>query len=257
MTHLRSLVFVGALAVASIGIGGAQTPQSAKPAVKSAAETQSVAAKIRKTLEARLPNINIENIQPSSWPGLYEVVTDSELVYADASGDFLFVGNVMDTKTRNNLTEKRWNELLKVDFNTLPLDSAIRMVKGDGSRKLVVFSDPFCPYCIRFEKTLQDVDNVTVYTLLYPIESLHPGATAKSKQLWCNNDRLAAWREWMLSKKEPAAADCKGDPIAQLVAFGGKLKVNGTPTLIFADGHRVSGAIGKEQLEKEFAAAAK
>lgn len=220
-----------------------------------AQETQSIAAKIQKTLQTRLPKAKIEKVQPSAWPGLYEVVTDSELVYSDANGDFLFVGNVMDTKTRENLTDKRWNQLLQVDFNTLPLNLAIKTVKGDGSRKLVVFSDPHCPYCVRFEKTLQDVTNVTIYTLLYPIESLHPGATDKAKELWCSKDRTSAWAEWMLNKKDTPTAACKSDTVDTLVTLGNKLKVTGTPTLIFADGHRVAGAIGKEQLEKEFTAA--
>lgn len=241
------------LLLASIATGSAQISQGNTQQ----ADPKNVTATIRKTLQARLPNISIEKIQPSTWPGLYEVITDGELVYSDATGDFLFVGSVMDTKTRENLTEKRWSQLLAVDFKSLPLDSAIKMVKGDGSRKLVVFSDPHCPYCVRLEKTLQEVDNVTVYTLLYPIESLHPGATTKAKQLWCAKDRTAAWGEWMLNKKDPPANACKNDPVEQLVVLGNKLKVTGTPTLIFADGHRVSGAIGKEQLEKEFAAAAK
>lgn len=220
-----------------------------------AQETQSSIAKIQKTLQARLPKVKIEKVQPSAvWPGLYEVVTDSELVYSDASGDHLFVGNVMDTKTRENLTDKRWNELLKVDFNSLPFDLALKSVKGDGSRKLAVFADPHCPFCVRFEKTLQDVNNVTVYTFLYPLESIHPGATDKAKQLWCTSDRSAAWTEWMLNKKDSPSVACKTDAIATLTALGEKLKVTGTPTLIFTDGHRVAGAIDKQQLEKEFTA---
>lgn len=220
-----------------------------------AQETQSATAKIQKTLQARLPKIKIEKVQPSSLPGLYEVVTDSELVYADATGDHLFVGNVMDTKTRENLTDKRWNQLLQVDFKSLPFDLALKTVKGDGSRKIVVFADPHCPFCVRFEKTLQEVNNVTVYTFLFPLESIHPGATEKAKQLWCANDRAAAWTEWMLNKKDTPATACKTDGLTTLQALGEKLKVTGTPTLIFADGHRVAGAIDKQQLEKEFTAA--
>lgn len=213
------------------------------------------AARIQKTLQARLPKVTIEKVQPSQWPWLYEVVTDGELVYSDATGDYLFFGKVMDTKTREDLTTKRWNDLLKVDFSSLPLTLALKQVKGNGSRKLVVFADPFCPYCVRFEKTLQDVTNVTVYTFLYPLESIHPGATDKSKQIWCTQDRQAAWAAWMTSKKEPGAATCNTEQIATLIKLGEQLKVTGTPTLIFEDGHRVPGAIGKEQLEAELSSA--
>lgn len=231
---ILSIVFL-----ASSSIGVAQEPQS-------------VTAKIQKTLEARLPNIKIEKVQASQWPGLYEVVTESELVYSDATGNFLFVGNVMDTKTRENLTAQRWNRMLNIDFDSLPLNLAIKLVKGDGSRKLAVFSDPHCPYCVRFEKTLEGINNVTVYTFLYPIQSLHPSAVAKAKEIWCAKDRYAAWTAWMMEKKDTPAGDCKSDAVDKAVALGEKLKVSGTPTLFFADGHRVPGAVDKEQLEEEF-----
>lgn len=224
----------------------------ASSSIDAAQESQGVTAKIQKTLETRLPNLKIEKIQPSQWPGLYEVVTESELVYSDATGNFLFIGNVMDTKTRDNLTAQRWNQMLNIDFNALPLNLAIKLVKGDGSRKLAVFSDPHCPYCVRFEKTLKDIDNVTVYTFLYPIESLHPSAVAKAKDIWCAKDRYAAWTAWMMDKKDTPAGDCKSDAVDKVVELGEKLKVSGTPTLFFADGRRIPGAVGKEQLEEEF-----
>lgn len=216
------------------------------------------AARIQKTLQTRLPKVTIEKVQPSQWPWLYEVVTDGELFYTDATGDYLFYGKVMDTRTREDLTTRRWNDLMKVDFNTLPLNLALKQVKGNGSRKVAVFADPDCPYCVRFEKTLQEVTNVTVYTFLYPLESLHPGAMAKSKRIWCATDRQATWSAWILSKKElPQASDCNTEALNTLVKLGEKLKVTGTPTLIFEDGHRVPGAINKDQLEEAFSSVVK
>ena len=212
-------------------------------------------AKLQKILQARLPRITIEKVQPSQWPFLYEVVTDGELFYVDVTGDYLFYGKVMDTRTREDLTGKRWNELLSVDFKSLPFDLAFKEVKGDGSRKLAVFADPHCPFCVRFEKTLQEVNNVTVYTFLFPLESIHPGATDDARKIWCAADRAAAWRDLMLNKKTPPEAKCKTEQVDALVKLGEKMKVTGTPTLIFEDGHRVPGAIDKNQLEDEFAAA--
>ncbi len=214
-------------------------------------------ARIQKALQARLPKVTIEKVQPSQWPWLYEVVTDSELFYTDATGDYLFYGKVMDTRTREDLTTRRWNDLLKVEFKSLPLNLALKQVKGDGSRKVVVFADPDCPFCVRFEKTLQEVTNVTVYTFLYPLESIHPGAMAKSKRIWCAPDRQATWTAWMLNKKElPQASDCNTEGLNTLVKLGEKLKVTGTPTLIFEDGQRVPGSIDKDQLEEAFSSAA-
>ncbi|MGC3982895.1 MAG: DsbC family protein [Steroidobacteraceae bacterium] len=224
-----------------------------------AQDSSDATARIQKTLQARFPKLTIEKIQPSQWPWLYEVVTDDELFYTDTTGDYVFYGKVLDTKTREDLTAKRWNDMLKVDFNSLPLNLALKSVKGTGSRKLVVFADPHCPYCVRFEKTLQEVTNVTVYTFLYPLESIHPGATEKAKQIWCTPDRQAAWSAWMNNKKEPTAAatSCKTDQLNTLIKLGEQMKVTGTPTLIFEDGHRIPGSIAKDQLEEEFSSVAK
>jgi thiol:disulfide interchange protein DsbC len=211
-------------------------------------------ARILKTLRTRLPKVEIEKVQPSQWPWLYEVITGGELFYTDETGNYLFYGKVMDTRTREDLTNKRWNELTQVDFNTLPLNLAFKQVKGDGSRKVVVFADPDCPFCVRFEKSLQDVTDVTVYTFLYPLESLHPDAIEKAKRIWCAKDRQSTWSAWILEKKElPADKSCNTEALGTLVKLGEKMKVMGTPTLIFEDGHRIPGALSKEQLEAEFA----
>lgn len=246
MKKLIPWVLCLAAATSAAGFAWAQTGK--------ADDKSDVTARLQKTLQARLPKINIEKVQPSQWPYLYEVITDDEMFYVDASGDYLFYGKVMDTRTKEDLTGKRWNALQQVEFGSLPFELALKQVKGNGSRKLAVFADPHCPYCVRFEKTLQDVDNVTVYTFLYPLESIHPGATEKAKQIWCAKDRSAAWSQWMLTKKDTPAAACNSEQLTTLKQLGDKLKVTGTPTLFFEDGHRVPGAIDKDQLEQEFKA---
>lgn len=249
MNTLKMGVVSGLLALV---LGASSGAQSAKPETKPDAKGDP-SAQILKTLQTRLP-VAIEKVQPSQWPWLYEVVTAEGLYYTDAAGDYLILGKIMDTKTREDLTTKRWNVLSQVEFNSLPLNLAFKQIKGDGSRKVAVFADPDCPFCVRFEKTLQEITNVTVYTFLYPLESLHPDAMEKSKRIWCAKDRQSTWNAWILNKKElPAVSDCNTDALTTLVKLGERLKINGTPTLIFEDGHRVPGALSKEQLEAEFA----
>jgi thiol:disulfide interchange protein DsbC len=141
-------------------------------------------------------------------------------------------------------------KLTAVNFDALPLDSAIKVVKGNGSRKIAVFADADCPYCKKFEQELVNVKDVTVYTFLYPIDSLHPDAGKKSKQIWCAPDRVKAWDEWML-KNTLAKNDGNCDnPVAKTVELGKKLGVNGTPTIVFADGRRVPGMVPAAKLEQ-------
>ena len=212
-------------------------------------------------LSKQFPDIHFRDIRPSATiPGWFEIGTDNELVYSDATGDHIFVGYVVDAHSRENLTAKRWNELNAVDYKTLPLEQAIKTVRGDGSRQLVVFEDPLCPFCRKLEQGIADLTNVTIYTFLFPLESLHPGATVVSRQIWCSSDRTAAWSDWMQRKPEDTSTPksvngsaCDGDPIAQNRALGQQLRINATPTLVFPDGSRVANAISKDDIEKRLA----
>lgn len=209
---------------------------------------------IRKTLAERIPQLEkIDEVRATPMPGLYEVRMGTDLFYTDAKGNFLIQGELIDTKARRNLTEDRINKLSAVSFTALPLKDAFVTVRGNGKRKLAVFEDPNCGYCKRFERDLQGIDNVTVYTFLYPI--LSPDSAEKSRNIWCAKDRIAVWHDWMVSEKAPAAASCDTAALQRNLAFGKKHKITGTPTLIFTDGSRVPGAISAAEIEKRLAGA--
>lgn len=213
-----------------------------------------VVASIRRNLESRFPGSHVVDVQPTVIPGLFEVYLGDQIVYSDATGDHLIVGNLVDTQTKQNITEAHFNDYGKIDFKTLPLNKAIKVVKGNGSRTFAVFSDPDCPYCQQLEKTLLSVNDITMYVFLYPIQTLHPQAPAKAHAIWCAPDRAQAWSDWMHEKKLPAAKSCSGDPIDSLQRLGDTLHINSTPTLFFANGSRIAGALPAAELEKAFAA---
>lgn len=213
------------------------------------------AASVKQALEQRFPGVLVRHIAKTNMLGLYEVMFDDQLVYTDAKASYLIVGSIYDTKSKTNLTEAQARKLNRVAWSDLPLDLAIKKVKGTGARKLAVFSDADCPFCKRLEENLKSVDNVTIYTFLFPIDQLHPDAARKSRLIWCAKDRVKAWDEFFVSGALPDnAGDCE-NPVAATVALGQKMKVNATPTLIFADGTTVPGAIPLEQMEAEFARA--
>lgn len=208
-------------------------------------------ATIRKNLAERLPQIEkIDEVTKSPVPGLFEVrVNGSEIFYTDAEANYLVQGSLIDTKQRRNLTEERIEKLLAVNFDTLPFKDAFTIVRGNGKRKLAVFEDPNCGYCKRFERDLQKVDNVTIHMFLYPI--LGPESVEKSKNIWCAKDKQKAWQDWMVRDVAPSAAKCDTAALTRNVEIGRKYKITGTPTLLFADGSRVPGAIGAAQVEKQ------
>ena len=209
---------------------------------------------IRKTLGERIPQLaKIDEVRTTSMPGLFEVRVGTDLFYTDAKGNYVIQGELIDTKARRNLTEDRINKLTAVDFSALPLKDAFTIVRGDGKRKVAVFEDPNCGYCKRFERDMQNVDNITVYLFLYPI--LSPDSAEKSRNIWCAKDRAATWHDFMLRDKTPNTASCDTSAIQRNLAFGKKYKITGTPTLIFTDGSRVPGAINAQDVEKRLAEA--
>ncbi len=212
-------------------------------------------AAIRKNLAERLPQLpRIDEVSKTPVPGLYEIrVNENDIYYTDAQGNYLIQGSIIDVRQRRNLTEERVDKLTAISFDSLPLKDAFTVVRGNGQRKVAVFADPNCGYCKRFERDLGKIDNVTVHTFLYPI--LSQDSTEKSKNIWCAKDKGKSWQDWMFDDQVPAAASCDTSALTRNLALGRKHKITGTPTLIFADGTRVPGALNTQQIEKLLAAA--
>jgi len=212
-------------------------------------------AAIRKNIAERLPDFpKIDEVSKTPMPGVFEIRTGTDVYYTDELGDHLIEGQMIETRSRQNLTEARVAKLTAIDFASLPLKDAIVWKTGSGARKIAVFADPNCGFCKKFERELQQVKDVTVYTFLYPI--LGGDSPAKSRDIWCAKDSTKAWRDWMLDGATPARSmgQCDTAALARNVNLGRKHKVNGTPALVFEDGRRVPGAMTNDQIEKQLLA---
>jgi thiol:disulfide interchange protein DsbC len=213
-----------------------------------------VEATIKKVIEPRLgPGVKIDSIKETPYAGLYEVRASGDILYTDKNGEYLIIGHVYSTKTAQDLTKDRLDEINKVKFSDLPLESALKVVKGNGMRVIAVFEDPNCGYCKRFRQTtLKEMDNITVYTFMYNI--LSEDSFTKSKNIWCAPDRNKAWDEWMVNgKAAPVAPASCLTPNDKVLALGQKLRIQGTPAIFFTDGSRIPGAIDAKALEAKLA----
>ncbi|MCX7898291.1 MAG: DsbC family protein [Rhodocyclaceae bacterium] len=206
-------------------------------------------SEVRKGVEAWLgaKGPKVESVRKLEGLPLYEVLVEGELIYTDAKVDYVILGDILDVKAKRNLTEERKAKLAQIKFSDLPLDLAIKQVRGNGKRVLVSFEDPNCSYCKKLARELQNVTDVTIYTFVYPI--LSADSFDKAKNLWCAPDRARAWNDLMLEGKAPPAANC-AHPTEKVVALGRKLNIRGTPTLFFADGSRVPGFLPGELLTR-------
>jgi thiol:disulfide interchange protein DsbC len=210
-----------------------------------AAVAQAGEAEIRKAVEGRIGKV--EKLSKSPLPGMWEAIVDNQVFYVEESGQYLLAGNLVDLRNGKNLTAER-------QFGLLPLDLALKQVRGSGKNVLVTFEDPNCGYCKKLAKELVKVKNVTVYTFLYPV--LGDDSFEKSKAIWCSADRMKTWNDWMLNGKSvgtaPEKCDLKG--LEATIALGQKMRINGTPALVFGNGERLPGYIPAEEIEKRFAA---
>ncbi len=207
---------------------------------------------IRKAIEGRLKS-KVESVTKTGYLGLYEVYVDGHIIYTDEKVTTLIDGVLLDAKTGQNITEDRLRKLTAIKFTDLPLDRAIKQVRGDGKRVLATFEDPNCGYCKRLARDLQKLDNVTIYTFLYPI--LSEDSVKKSRQIWCSSDRSKVWTDWMVENRPPAGKDdCDTSAVTKNQEFGKKLNISGTPTLFFADGERIPGAVPLARIEQKLSA---
>ena len=195
-------------------------------------------------------SVKVKSVHPAPISGLYEVLVGNNIFYTDASGKYLLQGEIIELATGKNLTEQRQNDLNRIKWSDLNQSNAFKTVRGNGSRQLAIFSDPNCGYCKRLEKSLQQLDNVTIYTYLIPI--LSPDSTQKAKQIWCSADPSKTYIDWMVNGVSPnGKSDCT-TPLDKNLAFAKTYGITGTPTLFFIDGSRFPGAVQITDIEKKF-----
>jgi thiol:disulfide interchange protein DsbC len=207
-------------------------------------------ANLRKSLESAMgPAIKIESIRDAGFLGLMEITAGADVFYTDKKGSHLIVGDIIDARTRKNITEDR-RASLATKIISAAQGLAIKTVRGNGQRVLYTFEDPDCGYCRKLAAQLQKINNLTVYTFLLPM--LSNASAEKSRAILCAQDPSAAWNDLMLKNVAPSKTDKScNPPLDKLMVLGDQLRVRGTPALFFPNGTRVPGYIAAEQIEKQ------
>jgi thiol:disulfide interchange protein DsbC len=251
---LEALFVVAAVAVSGAAIAQDTTLTDQQSARSSTMESTSTAQgssladpQMMLTLHKMYPSTQFKEVNRTALPGIFEVVMGQNVAYADQSGRYFMFGHLFDMQSQQDLTVSRIDNANKIDIGQLPLSDAIKIVKGNGSRTMYVFSDPDCPFCKQLEQNLTGMTDVTMYVFLFPIEGLHPQAKAKAVGIWCAKDRAGAWNAWMHNGVLPAAVLCD-NPVDRNIALGERFGVTGTPTLIAADGRRMAGAAPADRI---------
>lgn len=216
-------------------------------AAPSASETE-----MADRLKELYPSTRITAVRQSEVSGLFEVTMGRNVAFTDGSGRYFVFGHLFDMREQKDLTAQRLSDINRIDFAQLPLQDAIKTVRGDGSRKLAVFSDPDCPYCKGLEGELAKLEDVTIYTFLYPLEGLHPEAKGKAERVWCAANPAKAWAALMTTGKLAESPKC-ATPIARINQLATSLGINGTPTIILQDGSLIPGAAPAAEINRRLA----
>jgi thiol:disulfide interchange protein DsbC len=239
---LASLFFI-----VSLFFGG--IAQAAEPAANLQTSDDAVKT-MRTTLQQAYPSTTFGKIESTVIPGVFEVQMGKNIGYSDATGRYFIFGNLFDMKTQTDMTAQKRELASRIQWDTLPLKDAIKVVKGNGKRVFAVFSDPDCPFCKRLESTLSMVDDYTMYVFLFPIESLHPDAKLKSDRIWCAQSPSKAWKAWNTAGDlAPKSTKECNTPIERNIKLAGELGISGTPALISKNGVLSAGALPLERLE--------
>lgn len=255
---LKTMILTMAVSIAACGEAPAANGKPAQASQHTQPQTLAINKEVEKNIIDTLnkqfanPMFKVHSIQTTPVSGLYEVVvTGNQIIYTDATGQYMFIGELIDLNNERNLTGERLSQLNRIDFQSLPLDKAITEIRGNGELKIAVFSDADCPFCQRLEKEFAKMDNITIYNFMMPIASLHPDAYQKTVQILCQTNPTEAWTNWMRHKKmPPQVANCQHS-LDETLALAQKFGFNGTPTLIFPNGKVTSGYIPMPQLEEE------
>ncbi|OSI24688.1 DsbC family protein [Neisseria dumasiana] len=235
------------LPLAACGQTPSNKAEHAQPASENAASA--ITANLEKAYASQ--KLKVQSVNKTPINGLYEVVVSgNQIIYTDDKAKYILQGSLLDVEKRRDLTEERMADLSTVDFASLPLDKAIKEVRGKGTLKVAVFSDPDCPFCKRLEREFTKMNDITIYSFMMPLASLHPDAARKAEQIWCQPNRTAAWTAWMREGKMPPQVKVCDNPVEETTSLGEQLGFHGTPAIVFPNGKTQNGYSPMPQLEQ-------
>lgn len=208
---------------------------------------------IKKEFEKKYTEVKVDRVTKAGYGDLWEIYAGGEIIYTDEKVSYLIIGTLVDAANKQNVTEARLQKLTAIKFADLPFEHSIKLVRGNGARKMAIFEDPNCGYCKKFEQDVNSLDNITAYIFPYPI--LAQDSFEKSKAVWCSADRLKSWQDLMLRERQPTAKGTCDNPIDKIVAVGRSLRITGTPTTFFEDGERIAGILPKDKMEAKLVSA--
>jgi thiol:disulfide interchange protein DsbC len=191
-------------------------------------------------------------IKLSPVKGLWEVIIEDRgtrgVMYIGFSKRHVVAGPIFEVDTGMNKTQETYEKVNRdliryVDYAKIPLDKSMIIGEKNAKHKVVVFTDPDCPFCAKVHEELKKVvaerKEIAFYLKLMPLP-MHPDAFWKSQSILCKNS--VQWLEDNFAQKEIPKPDCDNkQEIETNIQLASELGITGTPTLVFPDGMVMAG----------------
>ena len=213
---------------------------------------ESVPEDVKQTINQRVasidPRLKVDGIGPAPMAGLYEVTIGARVVYFSEDGKYLVLGELIDTQTKENLTEARKAAITNSILADFGADQMIVIGPANAKRYVTVFTDVDCPYCARFHRDVPRLNEagVQVRYLLFPRTGIGSRSYQRSVGVWCADDQI----ESIGIAKAGGEVEFKecSNPVAQHYELGQEVGIRGTPAIILDSGHMIAGYIPVDQL---------
>lgn len=245
-TSLFIVAFLIAIAVTMTAFMTASNADTAAPTRES----------VKEVLKEFAPEVTVLSVEKTPIDGLWEVVVSingsKSVVYMDSAKKYLVQGAIVNVASKVNLTQERFDELNKVNVSKVPLEGSLIVGDPKAKNRIFVFTDPDCPYCVRFHdeirKVIEKRKDIAFYIKLFPLASIHPKAREKSMAILCekDNEKSVKMLEDAYAKKDIPKAECTATVVDENVKLAQSLGVQGTPTVIFGDGKLKNGMSAEE-----------
>lgn len=139
----------------------------------------------------------------------------------------------------------------KVDVSKIPLTDSVLVGSADAKKKVIVFTDPDCPYCRDLHKIMKQIvekrKDISFALIMNPLP-MHPEATKKAQSILCSKSSQVL--DDAFAGKSVPEPTCPADAVERSKALAKSLEFDGTPMLVRDDGVVLPGFMPEEQLVK-------
>ncbi len=212
------------------------------------AETDSVEA-LRQALAKSMPEVKPTKISVSPVDGLYEVIVGSQVVYMSVDARYMIDGDLIDIKTKKNISEDAKSEIRLAVINKFTSEQMLVYKPEKVKDVITVVTDIDCPYCRRLHSEVPSYleKNVEVRYIFMPLKGA--ADMKKTISVWCSDDQQLAL-DTVKSGGQIEEKTCD-NPIKEHLAMARKLGVRGTPAIILEDGQLLPGYVPVDKLIAE------